>query len=154
MDDHLVYEGLTRILQEFLSEYSAASEASWQKHRARNGSDYMLPSKGRFFTVEERKTFAAKAGQYRARAEALLDKAGQTEAPSAYVEYGRKLSFAMIREAISCMTAEEAERGRWTGNYLRYVEHLLARSFPHYSVDRPELHAEGPAGTYLKEEKT
>ena len=152
MDDHQVYEGLTRILQEFLSEYSAASEASWQKHRARNGSDYMLPSKGRFFTVEEREAFAAKAGQYRAMAEALLDEAGQQEPTSAYTAYGRKLGFAMIREAISCMTAEEAERGRWTGNYPQYVEHLLARSFPCCSAGRPDPAPEGPARTCIWEE--
>lgn len=130
MEDRQIREDLRQILREFLAEYSAASEESYRKHLARNGDGYLLPSKGRFFTAEEREAFAASSAQYRDRAERILFAASR-EALANTPQRSRKINHLdSLREAFSLMDVTEAEAGRWSGNFPAYVDQLLETAFP------------------------
>ena len=127
-----IREELQQILREFLAEYAAASETSWRRHWSRCGSGYLLPSRGRFFTEEERSAFAMTAGQLRARAERILSGADVVPADHdlPWMVISRKQQLEEIRRAFSLMNETEAEAGRWSGTYPAYVERLIEEISP------------------------
>ena len=130
MDQRLIREEIRQIVAEFLAEYTAASEQSWKKHLARYGDGYLLPSKGRFFTTEERDAFTVKAEHYRTRAEKALAEANRDPRGGSRRGANGYSGLDALSLALSLMSAAEAENGRWSGSYLANLDHLLELCFP------------------------